>query len=151
MVEHVEHNGVTIAIIIRNNFSQEGISFFTPNHFSQQLAFMKHPQGKIITAHVHNDVQREVLQTKETLFIKKGVLRVDFYTETKEYLESAILTSGDVILLANGGHGFEVLEPLEMIEVKQGPYAGERDKTCFDGINKEKVIVRNGYVVKSLS
>jgi hypothetical protein len=27
-----------------------------------------------------------------------------------------------------------VLEEIEMIEVKQGPYAGEADKTCFVGI-----------------
>ncbi len=103
---------------------------------------MKHPQGKIITAHVHNDVQREVLQTKETLFIKKGVLRVDFYTDKQDYLRSTLLTAGDVILLANGGHGFEVLEPLEMVEVKQGPYAGDKDKTCFKGIEKQDVIVK---------
>lgn len=142
MIERIEHNGIMMAIIIRHNFSQDGVSFCTPNHFSQQLAFMKHPQGKIITAHVHNDVQREVLQTKETLFIKKGVLRVDFYTETRDYLESRILSAGDVILLAHGGHGFEVLEPIEMIEVKQGPYAGDKDKTCFEGVGKDNIVVK---------
>ncbi len=144
MIEHIEHDGIVIAIIIRHTFSQDGISFFTPNNFSQQLAFMKHPQGKIITAHVHNDIRREVLQTKETLIIKKGVLRVDFYTDKKQYFQSTILTAGDVILLANGGHGFEVLEPLEMIEVKQGPYAGDQDKICFKGIEQHEIILKNG-------
>ena len=28
-------------------------------------------------------------------------------------------------------HGFQVLEPVEMIEIKQGPYSGENDKTRF--------------------
>ena len=42
---------------------------------------------------------------------------------------AALKPEGDVILLVSGVHGFEVLEELEMIEVKQGPYAGEGDKT----------------------
>jgi len=67
------------------------------------------------------------------LWIKKGKLRVDFYSESQKYLESRMLEAGDVILLAQGGHGFEVIEAVEMFEVKQGPYAGEEDKTRFEG------------------
>ncbi len=59
---------------------------------------------------------------------------MDFYDSAQQYLESRILAAGDVILLATGGHGFEVLEEIEMVEVKQGPYAGEADKTRFVGI-----------------
>jgi hypothetical protein len=44
------------------------------------------------------------------------------------------LQTGDVILLIQGGHGFEMLEETEIIEVKQGPYAGEQDKTRFKDI-----------------
>ena len=77
---------------------------------------------------------REVQFTKEVLFIKSGKVRVDFYDDDQNYLESRILHQGDVILLAFGGHGFEILEPTEMIEVKQGPYAGEADKTRFTPI-----------------
>src|SRR6185369_5395734 len=72
--------------------------------------------------------------TQEVLFIRRGRLRVDFYDETKQYLSSRILEAGDVILLIQGGHGFEVLEDLEMFEVKQGPYVGEVDKTRFDAV-----------------
>jgi len=64
---------------------------------------------------------------------------VDFYDEQQNYLESHILEAGDVILLATGGHGFEVLEEIEMFEVKQGPYAGEQDKTRFVGIDVEQI------------
>ena len=78
--------------------------------------------------------------TQEVLFIRKGRLRVDFYDEKREYLESRELGSGDVILLIAGGHGFEVLEEVEMIEVKQGPYVGEGDKTRFSGISSEQVV-----------
>ncbi len=131
-----------LAIIIPGDFSREGIHFFTPNDLSQQLAYMHHPQGKIIEPHVHNPVPRQVQYTQEVLFLKKGKLRVDFYDEEQNYLESRILMGGDVILLATGGHGFEVIEEIEMIEVKQGPYAGQEDKTRFTGISKEKAIIK---------
>lgn len=120
-----------LAIVIKDSFSAPGITFCTPDDFSQQLAFMKHSAGKIIDPHIHNIVKREVLYTKEVLVIKSGKLKVDFYTDKKQYVSSIILDSGDVILLASGGHGFEVLEDIEMFEIKQGPYAGDNDKTRF--------------------
>ena len=122
-----------LAIIIKSDFHKDGIEFFTPNEYSQQLAYMSHPVGKIIEPHIHNIVRREVHYTQEVLFIKKGKLRVDFYNTEKSYLMSYILERGDVILLSSGGHGFEVLDELEMYEVKQGPYAGDDDKTRFKG------------------
>ena len=112
-----------------------------PDTFSQQLGYMKHPTGKVIVPHLHNQVRREVFYTQEVLFIKKGKLRADFYNEDQEYLESRILKAGDVILLIKGGHGFEVLEEVEMIEVKQGPYVGNNDKTRFSPISVESVKV----------
>lgn len=131
MLEQIEHDGQLYAVIIRADYREPGIHFFTPNEFSQQLAFMAHPGGHRISPHVHNPVPRQVHYTNEVLFIRKGRLRVDFYHPDRSFFQSRELSTGDVILLAGGGHGFEVLEPLEMIEVKQGPYAGEADKTRF--------------------
>lgn len=132
-VEKIEHRGEMLALIVRANFSTPGITFFTPDEFSQQLAYMKHPSGKVIDAHIHNPAPRTVAYTQETLFIRRGRLRVNFFDDRQGYLESRDLTAGDVILLIKGGHGFEVLEDLEMFEVKQGPYSGDNDKTRFDG------------------
>ena len=131
MIQKITHNNQLLALIVFHKFNEEGIHFFTEDDLSQQLAFMKHPKGKTIQPHVHNPVKREVHYTQEVLFIKKGRLRVDFYTEEQKYLESRVLEAGDVILLIQGGHGFKVLEDLEMFEVKQGPYTGEGDKTRF--------------------
>jgi mannose-6-phosphate isomerase-like protein (cupin superfamily) len=131
MVEQVYSGEKLLAIIVRSSFSEPGVNFFTPENLSQQLAFIKHPPGRLIEPHIHNLVQREVLYPQEVLVIKKGALRVDFYDDSRNYLESRVLAAGDVILLAEGGHGFEVLEELEMIEVKQGPYVGDTDKTRF--------------------
>lgn len=131
MVEKITHNSEILAIIVRKEFNNEGINFFTPNDYSQQLAFMNHPAGKEIQPHIHKKVHREVHYTQETLFIRKGKLRVDFYSDDQKYLDSRTLKSGDVILLIKGGHGFKVLDDLEMFEVKQGPYAGDQDKIKF--------------------
>lgn len=139
-MERILHNDEILAIIIRTTYCKSGIHFFTPDEFSQQLAYMHHAAGKIIQPHVHNPVHREVFFTQEVLFLKKGRLRVDFYDKERNYMFSRILESGDVILLASGGHGFEALEEIEMIEVKQGPYAGDGDKTRFLGISAAKAV-----------
>lgn len=138
-IKQIEHNGKLLAIIISNDYSKDGVEFFTPNDFSQQLAYMKHPKGKCIDAHTHNVVPREVSYTKEVLVIRKGKLRVDFYEDDQTYIESHIVNQGDIILLAFGGHGFECLEEVEMVEIKQGPYLGEQDKVRFKGVETEKV------------
>lgn len=142
MIEKITYFDRLLAIIVSSKFNKNGIHFFTPDDLSQQLAYMHHPSGKIIEPHVHNPVRREVHYTQEVLFIKRGKLRVDFYDEHQNYLESKILEAGDVILLATGGHGFEVLEEVEIIEVKQGPYAGESDKTRFKGINSDQIVLK---------
>ena len=136
MIEEIKHEGKILGIILKNNYKKEGVNFLTPDEFSQQLAFMSHKKGKIIDPHVHNKVQREVHYTQEVLVIKKGKLQVDFYNDEQVYLESRELTEGDVILLSSGGHGFEVLEDIEMVEIKQGPYAGENDKIRFKKVER---------------
>jgi mannose-6-phosphate isomerase-like protein (cupin superfamily) len=141
MITEIKNGNKTLAIIIPKDFSEKGIHFFTPDSFSQQLAYMNYSKGKEIQPHNHNPVKRNVHYTLEVLFIKKGKLRVDFYDD-KKYLKSCILVAGDIILLAGGGHGFEVLEDLEMFEVKQGPYTGDKDKTRFDGISKDQIVLK---------
>lgn len=135
MVSEIKINQQIIAIIIRSEFNENGIHFFTPDSFSQQLGYMKRGKGYVIPPHVHNPVKREVLWTQEVLFIKSGKVRVDFYDNKRNYIKSTILETGDVILLASGGHGFKMLEESEIYEVKQGPYCGEQDKSRFPSVN----------------
>jgi mannose-6-phosphate isomerase-like protein (cupin superfamily) len=139
MIDRISDGSQELAVIIRRSFCKEGIEFLTPSTYSQQLGYMNRPGGYVIPPHVHNPVVREVQFTKEVLLIKSGRVRVDFYTDGQEYLESTVLETGDVILLALGGHGFQMLEPTEIIEVKQGPYAGDKDKTRFDPVPPEMI------------
>jgi hypothetical protein len=142
MVEHVRSGNMLLAIIVSGRFRDPGVRFFTPDDLSQQLAYMRHPAGKTIEPHLHNPVPREVTLTQEVLLIRRGKLRVDFYGAERQYLESRVLGEGDIILLVAGGHGFEVLEEVEMIEVKQGPYLGEQDKTRFSAVPAAQIAIK---------
>jgi len=126
-----DKSGKLLAMIIPAEYESPGIQFFTPNEFGQQLAYMNRPAGYVIDAHVHNPVTRTIEDTVEALFIRKGKVKIDFYDDGKNYLDHRTLKTGDVILLVSGGHGFTMLEQTEMIEVKQGPYAGDKDKVRF--------------------
>jgi len=138
----IEKSDVLYAIIVKNEYEQKGLSFFTTDDLSQQLAYMNHPKGKVIEPHIHNMVRREVHYTQEVLFLKKGKLRADFYDEKQKYLESHILYAGDTLMLIRGGHGFEVIEEIVMLEVKQGPFLGEQDKTRFNAIENDGIVLK---------
>lgn len=142
MIERITYQNKLLSIIIRARFKKDGIEFFTPCEFSQQLAYMKRQEGYSISPHVHNVLHREVQFTHEVLFVKSGKVRVDFYDDEKAYVESCILNPGDVILLACGGHGFTMLEESEMIEVKQGPYSGDKDKTHFNCVKESEIKIK---------
>lgn len=143
MIEYIKNENLDLAVIIRAQHKKIGIEFLTPNNYSQQLGYMCRPKDYVIQPHVHNPVTREVQFTYEALFIKSGKVRVDFYNNERMYLESTILFPSDVILLVVGGHGFTMLEESEIIEIKQGPYAGDADKTRFDQNLPDKLIFRN--------
>ena len=59
-----------LGIIIRQNFHSDGIAFFTPNTFSQQLGYMNRPKEYIIAPHIHNLVERKVDLTQEVLIVR---------------------------------------------------------------------------------
>ncbi|MCM2333252.1 MAG: hypothetical protein NDI82_04815 [Anaeromyxobacteraceae bacterium] len=131
VVEPVLHAGMLLALIARESPRKSGVEFVTPDELSLQFAVMSHPAGRRIEPHVHLQTPRSVQFTQEVLILRRGRLRVDFYGDDRAYLESRELGPGDVIVLVRGGHGFEVLEELEMYEVKQGPFLGDGDKIRF--------------------
>jgi hypothetical protein len=143
-IEQIVSGHEVLGIIVRRDFSAPGVHFLTPNEFSQQLGYIQHPVGKVIQPHIHKAVERAVTFTQEVLFVRRGKIRVDFYSDRKEYVESRVLEAGDIVLLASAGHGFEVLEDVELFEVKQGPYVEVEDKTRFEGVPPQNVIVRGG-------
>jgi len=128
-----------LAVIIKSRFKQNGLKFIVPDTYPQQLAYIKRPKGHIITSHAHRPILRKIRFTQEVLFIRSGKVRVDFYDEKKDYLESRIVKQGDVVFLAFGGHGFEFMEDAEMIEVKQGPFLKEIQSVKFEAVRRNKI------------
>ncbi len=136
MIKRIMHASHIYAIIIGSDFKKEGIDFFTPDDFAQQLGYMNRPKGYHIPAHKHRVLTRTLSQTQEVLVVKSGKVKVSFFDEEGVFFEAAIISKGDVILLAYGGHGFEMLEDSEMIEIKQGPYLYEDDKVLLKTVVK---------------
>lgn len=133
MIEKIIHDDIVIALIIYENYQQDGIQFLSPNEYSLQLGYMTRPKGYQVVPHTHNPVERHSIGTQEVLFIKNGKIRIDFYSFEHIFLESRKLSAGDIILLAGAGHGIEVLEDAEIIEVKNGPFIEGADKGRFEG------------------
>lgn len=137
MIERILDKGTLIAIIISSSFKKDGIHFFTPDESPQQLGYMNRPAGYVIAAHTHRPIPRSVHHSQEVLFIKSGKVRIDFYDDCRVFLQSRVVAQGDVVMLASGGHGFEILEDAEMIEVKQGPYLGDDEKILYTSNDKQ--------------
>ena len=113
------------------NKSFKGIEFFTANNLNMQIGLMGHSKNHIIKPLFHINRKKIVKQMSELLIIFSGQLKVYFYNKKKLRDKSLILNKKDMILLISGGHGFKVLKKLEMLEIKQGPFIGEKDKMRF--------------------
>ena len=143
MIQKILHKKKLYAVIIRSQFrKKKGINFFTDNHASQQLGYMKHEKDYLIKPHLHNKRSAKISTMSEVIIVFKGILRVDFYDSKEKYLFSKKIYANDVITLVNGGHGFKVLKNVEMLEVKQGPYNQSKDKKKFNEINEKKIKIK---------
>lgn len=143
MPERISKDGTLYALIVRSDYSSTGIDFFTPGEFSQQLGYMNRPKGYQVNPHTHEEVPREVERTQEVLIIRTGMVKAIIFDNQGNELESVLLEEGDVILLAAGGHGFEMLDDTEIIEIKQGPYMGDEDKRPIPGKNSARTLTED--------
>ena len=141
-LERIFNGDQFLGLIIRKDYHESGIQFLTDDQSPQQLGYMNRAKDYIIAPHVHNVVTRTVELTQEVLIIQRGKVRVDYYDDNKDYLESRIAYEGDIVYLGYGGHGFKMLEDSEIVEVKQGPYCGANDKERFEPIDDNKVVLK---------
>lgn len=132
----IADQGRQFAIIIRDKEWDRGTNFVTENDALLQVGYLVHPASYKITPHRHLPYRRQSEGTHEVLIVKTGRVRIDFYHDDTTLFTSRELMTGDVAVLMNGGHGFEIMEPTVLIEVKTGPYAGDQDKIRFEGTRK---------------
>ena len=117
------------AIVIRKSYAVSKIEFFSPPSFSQQIGLMTRPAGYRVAPHIHNVVERNISVTQEVLLVRSGNCKVNLFRDDKSIEHSINLFTGDVILLAQGGHEIVMVTECDILEVKQGPYVGANDKT----------------------
>ena len=143
MLKEIIHKKKLYALIIKEAHQKKrGISFFTGNDSNQQIGFMNHPKNYLIKPHKHLKRETKIFVTSEVIILQKGKLRVDFYDTNKKYLFSVIVKKNQIIMLVHGGHGFKVLEPVKMLEIKQGPFVNNKDKIKFDKIDEKEIKIK---------
>ena len=139
----IEHEGVELGSIVSSKYHSSGIGFFSKDNDGLQLGYMNRPDNYVIAPHTHNKIKREVFFTEEILFIRSGMVRVDFYDDNQQYIESHMVHGGDIVILKAGGHGFKIIERADIFEVKQGPYLGTQDKVRFEPIADEETVIND--------
>ena len=126
-------DGSTIAIVVRNSFHKAGINFLSEDTFPFQLGVNSYKKGYTIQSHFHQKRKIVVNSIQEVIYFKSGSALVKLYDLNKKLVKSLSLSTGDLIFLIVGGHGFEMSEDTTFIEVKQGPYLGkDNDKELIE-------------------
>ena len=125
-IERVEKDGVVYALIFRRTLSVgDGVRFLTPTDYPLQLGLIERKSGYAFRPHIHNDLHYNVNTTQEFLYVEQGRIRAKIFSHAWEPVYEAELGPGDFLLSLTGGHSFDVLEDVRLIEVKQGPYPGD--------------------------
>ena len=128
-VEIVEHNGTKYAEIIWAGTEVKQTRFFSPADSSFQFGLLAHEAGFIEPAHYHKPIDRVINDLQQMFVVQRGVVAVDFFDEQGERFREVVLRTGDGIVLVHGVHAVRVLEDMQCISVKQGPFLGaDNDK-----------------------
>lgn len=122
-----------LAILVRAGASSDDkYNFLTEQSEPLQLGVNFYQSGESIKSHTHLHREIQIDRIQEALLISKGRARLVLYDDERKPAGETVLSSGDVVLLLSGGHGFEMLEDTKIVEVKQGPYDGKtQDKVGF--------------------
>lgn len=133
MIEIIENNGKRYAEIIRADTKVEATTFFSPPESSFQFGLLAHQAGFFEPPHFHKPFDRQISDLQQMFIVQRGVVVVQLYTDDVKLFREVTLKAGDAIVLIHGIHSLQVIEDMQCISVKQGPFLG----TDFDKINVE--------------
>lgn len=126
-----------IAWIVRKDAVINGKEFLSQKENSLQVGYMSLNKDEKIVPHFHKVIVRDISKTQEVIYVINGKMKVNFYKDKIKFSEF-ILSSGDLITILDGEHGFDFLEKTEIFEVKQGPYLSvEDDKVKFVPVGED--------------
>jgi hypothetical protein len=133
MIETIEHNGKRYAEIIWAAERVEKTTFFSPPDSSFQFGLLAHEAGFFEPPHYHRPFSREINDLQQMFVVQRGVVAVQLYNDEGEMFREVTLKAGDAIVLIHGIHSLRVIEDMQCISVKQGPFLG----TEYDKVNVE--------------
>jgi hypothetical protein len=125
----LDNAGQHIATVIKH---RGGTSFYTRPELDMQVACMKLKEDQVVKPHRHTLQTRTIVGTAECIIVQCGTLLCHIYDDAGVLLTDVFLAEGDIVLLLRGGHAFKAITPVDLIEVKQGPYDALIDKEYFD-------------------
>jgi hypothetical protein len=127
-MEVVKDGEIILAIICRDGEWTPGLDFVTPDALFIQAGRWQYPAGKVLAAHRHKVHRRMADKTQEVAYVKRGRLKVTLFDMAGAHVRDVILEAGDFVVLAEGGHGYEILEDdTQVLEVKNGPFVTVED------------------------
>lgn len=130
-IESVEFDGVKYAEIIWADTEVRETTFYSPAESSFQFGLLAHESGFVEPPHYHKEVTRQITDLQQMFVVQKGVLIIDLYSDAGDLLREITMKAGDAIVLIHGVHAIRVLEDMQCISVKQGPYMGEAEDKVF--------------------
>lgn len=136
ILESIAANGIRYAEVIRANAQVTTTQFFSPAESSFQFGLLAHGAGFVEDPHYHKPFTRTITDLQQMFVVQRGKVAVDLYADDGQLLQEIILTAGDAIVLIHGVHGIRVLEDMQCISVKQGPFLGAENDKVFVNFNK---------------
>jgi hypothetical protein len=130
-VKTISDGAQVIALVIPGDLPAEGVRFITPQSYPFQVGLLGHKTGTTLKAHGHKKLKIETDVFQEILIIQAGRVAVDLYGMQLQPLCTVDLQAGDAILFVDGGHGVRMLSDARILEVKQGPYPGDKLAKVF--------------------
>lgn len=130
-VEAIEFGGTRYAEIIWADTSVKTTTFFSPAESSFQFGLLAHEAGFVEPPHYHQPFKREISDLQQMFVVQRGVVAVDLFSDAGTHLKEVILNPGDAIVLIHGVHAIRVIEDMQCISVKQGPFLG----AAYDKVN----------------
>ncbi|HLF19727.1 MAG TPA: hypothetical protein VI704_02960 [Bacteroidota bacterium] len=132
-IETIEYNGIKYAEIIWSNVSVDHTTFYSPAESSFQFGLLAHKAGFVEPPHYHKPVKRTIVDLQQMFVVQRGVVVVQLYSDDGNLLREITMHSGDAIVLIHGVHAIKVVEDMQCISVKQGPFLGtESDKISVE-------------------
>ena len=132
-MESVEYNGTRYAEIIRADMKVEQTTFFSSPESSFQFGLLAHKAGFVEPAHYHKPVTRMIKDLQQMFVVQRGVVAVQLFSDEGNVLREIVMHAGDAIVLIHGAHAIRVIEDMQCISVKQGPFLGtEYDKVFVE-------------------